>query len=156
MSLRPSISGPSWLWCAWACPALLTVPQAPSAAAAAAGALVAAATAGALAFLPGRVWKAACAGTVVALPFTVWWCGCAAVGGAGPGYDAAVAALQTNVQEALGAASFVRGRTLLIVVVGAHLACLALALRAAFARPVHATAALARTRGLAGWGWAGS
>jgi len=129
--LHNELVGRALLWAAWCCPALLTVPKASSTVELIAGAAVTAGLAGVAAFLPKFLWKLSCAITLVALPYTLWWCGAAAVGGTGPGYDAAVAATQTHSGEALGALEFVLGLPAFLTVVLAHVSFLFLALRAA-------------------------
>lgn len=132
------------LWCAWICPAFLTVPAASSFPDAIARALVAAGSAGVIAFLPRPLWKVSCVATAVALPFTVWWCGYAALGGSGPGYDAAVAALQTDRTEVLGALKFVSSRPSFVIAFGGHLLFLLWACRGAFARELGRTTSAER------------
>src|SRR6266702_3751655 len=126
-----ALHGRTLLWCAWTVPALLTITRLSSLAGIAAAAAVAAGLAGVFAFLPNRLWRVSCALVVLALPFTIWWCGAALAGGTGPGYEAAVAALQTNSNEARGALRVVALYPLFFVAVAAHTLLLFLACRAA-------------------------
>lgn len=119
------------LFAAWACPALLTIPNALSATDALAGGLATLGLAGLPACLPRPVWRAACAVAVLALPFTLWWCGYAALNGAGPDFEAAFAAVHTNPREATDALSFVLGSPPFLILAVAHLALLILACKAA-------------------------
>lgn len=129
--LAPPVRGRVFLFAAWACPALLTIPNSRSATDAVAGAIAALGLAGLPACLPRFYWKVACAVTVLALPFTLWWCGYAALNGGGPGFDAAVAAVGTNPREATDALSFVLGSPPFLILAVAHLALLILACRSA-------------------------
>jgi glucan phosphoethanolaminetransferase (alkaline phosphatase superfamily) len=131
--LAPPLRGRLFLLAAWACPALLTVPNTRSVPDAVAGGLVALGLAGLPAFLPRSAWKVACAATALALPFTLWWCGYAALNGSGAGIEAAVAAMQTSVREATDAFSFVLGSLPFLIVAAAHLVFLIAACRAALA-----------------------
>lgn len=123
---RNQWSGRAFLWCAWSLPAipaflnLHTFPDAISAL------VVTAGLAGVVAFLPGNLWRWGCAVTTLLVPFTIWWCGAATVTGSGPGYEAAVAAIQTNSNEAWGAVSFLSQFPLFFVSCGLHAVFLAL------------------------------
>lgn len=128
------VNGRTLLWCAWSLPGLLTVSQISSVTGIAAAICVTAGLAGMLSFLPLRLWRACCVLSVVALPFTLWWCGAATVGGTGPDYEAAVAALQTNSSEVRGAFAVVAAYPSFFFAVSAHVACLLLACRAALGR----------------------
>jgi len=125
-----SFTGRALLWGAWMSPAILTVPHAAGLVQIIAAVAVAAGLAGVVAFLPRLLWKAACWLTLAAIPFTLWWCGAAAIGGAGPGYDQAVAALETNSGEALGALRFVLQSPSFDLAAILHLLLVSLALRA--------------------------
>jgi glucan phosphoethanolaminetransferase (alkaline phosphatase superfamily) len=128
-------NGRAWLWCAWVCTALLTVPHAPSLIDAVADVVVAAGLAGVISFLPAPWWKVTCVATLIALPYTLWWCGVAAAGGAGAEYDAAVAAVETNPNEALGALKYVFGLPAFVMVGATHLVFVCLACAAALQPP---------------------
>lgn len=91
---------------AWFVPALLTTYSFSTREDVLIAVVAALSSAGCVAFFP-RGWKAACILTILALPFTLWWCGAAAVGGAGPDFETAIAAFNTTVEEAYGAANFV-------------------------------------------------
>jgi glucan phosphoethanolaminetransferase (alkaline phosphatase superfamily) len=125
------LNGRTLLWCAWTVPSLLTITRLSSVLDITTAAAVTAGLAGVLTFLPTRFWRVLCAISVLALPFTIWWCGAATVGGAGPGYEAAVAAMLTNPSEAHGAFSVVVAYPPFLVAVAGHLVFLFLACRAA-------------------------
>ena len=119
------------LFFAWTTPALLTLGNAISFTDAVLRLLVVAGMAGVLAFLPGTLWKAALAVSVALIPYTLWWCGFAAVSGGGPGYESAMATLQTNPVEASGALQTVLTQPRFFFVASLHLGLLALACSAA-------------------------
>lgn len=119
---------------AWTAPALLTLRNATSMTDAALRLLVVAGMAGVVAFLPGALWKAALVISVVLIPYTLWWCGFAAAGGGGPGYESAIATLQTNSSEASGAVKTVLTLPGFLLVAPLHLGLIALACIAAISR----------------------
>jgi glucan phosphoethanolaminetransferase (alkaline phosphatase superfamily) len=135
--MRKAMTGPMTgrllLFFAWTTPALLTLGNSISFTDAALRLLVVAGMAGALAFLPGTLWKAALVASVALIPYTLWWCGFAAVSGGGPGYESAMATLQTNPAEASGAVGAVLTLPRFFFVALLHLGLIALACRAAIA-----------------------
>ncbi len=106
MKTNHGFVGRLFLLNAWFVPALLTTYSFSAREDVLIAVVAALSSAGCVAFFP-RGWKAACSLTILALPFTLWWCGAAAVGGAGPDFETAIAAFNTNIEEASGAANFV-------------------------------------------------
>lgn len=122
-------SGRAFLWCAWSLPAIPAFLNLHTMSDALSALVVTAGLAGVVAFLPGSLWKWGCAVTTLLVPFTFWWCGAATVTGSGPGYEAAVAAIQTHTNEAWGAVSFLSQFPLFFVSCGLHAAFLGLTWR---------------------------
>lgn len=120
-------NGRVFLWCAWSLPAMPAIVNLHTFSDRLNAVVVTAGLSGMVAFLPGSLWKWGCGITTALLPFTLWWCGAATVTGSGPGYEAAVAAVQTNTGEAWGAISFLSQFPLFFVACGLHAAFLALA-----------------------------
>lgn len=141
MIRNPALLGRLALWGAWTCPASLTVAHGGTPLQTAVNLAVAMGLGGIAAFLPRALWRIACAVTVLCLPFTIWWIGYAAVGGAGPGYDAAVAVVQTNQSEVSGALDIIRHNAPFATVTALHLLLLALACRCAWRHREAVTAA---------------